>query len=146
MSVVLKNLSDVEKYIKTIVNISMEESVIPDVQADFSENANADVYGVYDPYFYDRSYSLRDNQDTYRVDKEGDMEYSITVDHPQAKLIEYGDGADGLHYEYPYNRDDTAWKFLNPRPFYRHTVERLEGGRFKELCTNAFRANGLDVK
>ena len=144
MSIVLHNLNDLKKYIETTVNIAIEEEVVPEIQADLAENAEADVYGAYDPYMYERAWSLM-NSSTYPVEY-GNMNATISVDHKHGKLIEYGQGGvDDDYYEYPYNRDDTAWKFLNPRPFYRHTIETLEDGRFKELCKKAFKKCGLNV-
>ena len=141
---VFKDLNSLEQYIKNAVNDTLNNDVASEVGADFMENAIADVYEAYNPHYYERSYSLV-NSNTYVVSNDGDMEISITVNHPHGELIEYGHGVGG-YYEYPFNSDDTAWKFLRPRPFYRHTVEALKDGRFKDLVRDGLNSHGLNVK
>lgn len=143
--VVVKDISALGALLGRIVNHALNDEVAPNVQADFAEQAQIDVYDKYDPFVYDRSYSLVQDIDTYQIEQEGETKISISVNHPHGELIEYGHG-EGGYYEYPYNRDDTAWKFLNPRPFYRHTVEKLQDGRFKELLKDALKEYGLNVK
>lgn len=138
-----KSLGDVLKYIEDAASDTLNGSVVAEVGADFMMNAETDVYGAYDPHFYDRSYRLMQTS-TYDVESKGNMKIEISVNHPQGKLIEYGHGEGGF-YEYPFNSDDTAWKFLQPRPFYRHTVEQLANGRFKELVAQGLREHGINV-
>lgn len=43
-----------------------------------------------------------------------------------APLVEYGHDNGHGYYQYPYNQDDTAWKFLQSRPFTAATIEALQ--------------------
>ena len=143
MAVVFNSLSELSAYIETAVNGALADTVVPEVEADFIDNALADIYNEYDPFVYERSYSL--TYSSAYSDEVGGMSATINISHPHGQLIEYGQGSAGDYYQYPYNRDDTAWKFLNPRPFYRHTIEKLRDGRFKELMAQGLREYGLDV-
>jgi len=136
------SLDDIINKIKEAAIETLNEDVVAEVGADFMEHAEADVYGAYEPFVYDRSYRLMQTG-TYAVSG-GGLQVSITVTHPQGQLIEYGHG-NGGYYQYPFNRDDTAWQFLRPRPFYRHTVEALRGGRYKTLLANGLRSRGIPV-
>lgn len=60
-----------------------------------------------------------------------------------APLVEYGDGVYG-YYDYPYNQDNTAWKFLSPRPFIEATRESLkESGLHAEVLKQELNKKGI---
>lgn len=140
MKVVIKDLDTLEKGIKKAVENSLVNVVAPNVKQLLSDYAEEKVYGAYEPFVYERSYSLTNGKDyTYEVEKTGDTKISISVNHPFGKLIEYGDGVDGMHYMYPFNRDHTEYKFMNPRPFFRSTVDELKSGTFRELLVDALK-------
>ena len=146
MKVVVSDLGALKELLKTVVNEALEYDVAPEVQIMLSENAQRDVYDAYKPFVYGRSYSLTDGAaETYDVKSSGDMKVEVSVNHPYGKLIEYGDGVDGMHYDYPYNRNNTEDQFLRPRPFYRHTKEQLENGKYKELMAQSLRAKGISI-
>lgn len=137
------NIGELSAYIHQAVNAAFESEVTPEVQADFIDQAVADVYDVYNPFVYERGYRLT-NADAFQ-DTQGDMSVTITVNHPQAGLIEYGHNNGYGSYQFPFNRNGTESKFLRARPYFRHTVEKLEGGRFKELLASALASQGLPV-
>ena len=138
------DFESLKQYVKGAISDTLDDVAI-EIGADFMENATTDVYDAYSPFVYERAYSLT-NLSTYDISKEGDNQVNITVNHPHGELIEYGHGYNGDHYQFPFNRDGTAWMFLRPRPFYRHTVEALRGGRLADLMRDGLNSRGLDVK
>ena len=138
------SIADLKNYIHDAVNAAFESSVVPEVQADFIISAETEVYDAYDPFYYDRQYRFME-ADAF-PEALGDMSATFTVNHPYAGLIEYGHNNGYGAYQYPFNRDGTEWRFLRARPYVRHAVERLEGGRYKDLLTSALNAQGLPVK
>ncbi len=63
-----------------------------------------------------------------------------------ADLVEYGDGHNGKYYSFKYNRDDTSWKYLSPRPFTKYTTMALERSRrHVEALRDGLRAQGIKV-
>jgi len=61
-------------------------------------------------------------------------------------LIEYGDGYNGLEYDWKDNRDDTADQYLQARPFQQKTVQELEQtNEHVEAMRKGLRRQGLDV-
>lgn len=143
MSVVFPNLESLKKYIKIAVNNTLQDEVVPNVQAEFYDNAEKYVYGAYDPFVYVRQERLYDSG-TYSVEN-GDMETTISVDHPYGELIEYGQGTGHGSYNYLYNRDGTQDQYLQPRSFYGRTVEKLNDGWYKELLINGLKTYGIDA-
>lgn len=63
-----------------------------------------------------------------------------------AELIEYGDGYNGLEYDYKGNRDNTAYQYLKSRPFMRKTVEELENSMLHvKALRNGLKSKGIEV-
>lgn len=146
MSIVVPNISSLKEIIRRVANHALQEDVAPEVQIMLAENAQKDVYDAYDPFEYPRSFSLTDGApETYDIE-EGDLKVTVSVNHPYGKLIEYGHGIDGMFYEFPFNRDDTADKFLRPRPFFRHTVEQFDKEKFKEVFKEGLEKRGFTIK
>ena len=147
MSIVFPNTTTLKEFLRRVTNQVLEEDVAPEVQIMLAENAQKDVYDAYPhPFEYVRSYSLTDGApETYNIES-SDLEVTISVDHPHGKLIEYGHGTDGMYYEYPFNRNDTADQFLRPRPFFRHTVEQFDKDKFKEVFRKGLENRGAVVK
>lgn len=64
-----------------------------------------------------------------------------------AELIEYGDGYNGLEYDYKNNRDNTGWQYLRPRPFIEKTVEELQRTNLHtKALKRALKKSGIDIK
>lgn len=64
-----------------------------------------------------------------------------------AELIEYGDGYNGLEYDYKYNRDGTAKQYLNPRPFTQKTIEELENNKkYIDELKQELKSKGLELE
>lgn len=126
----------------------MQNKVIPDVLGNevYSVAVNTqsrmvqkEVYSKYNPYIYQRrgwSGGLADpsnNRGTFSYQGLGEVQLfiqNVTEGSDQnfyiAPLIEYGDGYHGLEYQYKRNRDNTQYKYLNPRPFISETIKYLE--------------------
>lgn len=62
-----------------------------------------------------------------------------------AGLIEYGDGYNGMKYDFPYkNRLDSRYTYLKERPFIRKTIEFLEkSGRHIDALERGLNRRGI---
>lgn len=133
-----KNLNNLLKHIQT--------KVIPDVLADEvydvvvnteSKMVHREVYAKYQPFIYDRrgdEGGLSDPRNHIATFAYDSNEVRMFVQNTTtgkwnnqyiAGVIEYGHDNGYGEYDYPFNRDGTATRFLKPRPFIRKTKEEL---------------------
>lgn len=61
-------------------------------------------------------------------------------------LIEYGHRSSGYFYDFTYNREHTAYKYKNPRPFMQKTYEKLSAGVVEETLAKELRKIGYVVR
>lgn len=140
-------VSELMKYVQKEIADSLEKDVVPEIKNIEREEIQKVVYDAYnnlgtvriDPYEYQRRMDhggLSDPNNMIEVVEIVGNEVILSVanktkgqDNPSyyiAELVEYGDGYNGMEYDYKQNRDNTAYQYLNPRPFTAETVKRLE--------------------
>lgn len=162
-----KNLKDLFFYLQNDVAESMQENVLGTVKAIEQYEIFETVYGAYnvtdqgrqEPYVYERRYTEGGLGDVHNI--EGDIELKngeVTMkvinttkmkDHPSAPLaplVEYGDNAGYGKYDYKSNKDDTAYQYLQPRPFTQRTKEVLERDKdHVKTLKRSLESKGYDV-
>lgn len=118
----------------------MKDEVASEVRFEEQRQIQKHVYEAYDPFVYDRrGFSSNGLQDLDMIVAVTEVRKDSVVlsvinmakgkeedDLYLAPLIEYGHNKGYGEYDYPYNRDHTAWKFLRSRPFTAETVEALK--------------------
>ena len=132
-----KNFKELEKQLNEVLRDVMTKEVaekVKDVQQEELEN---EVYSSYQPYEYERrrdngGLQDRDNMIATITNYGGGLQLSVKNitkgdqdDYEIAGLIEYGHEGGHGDYSYPFNRDNTAWKFLRPRPFIEESRKTL---------------------
>lgn len=161
------NFGELEKFLKDKIANALENEVA-EIVRDHQQIAIEDVVysrynvvdGVHqDPYVYERRRDRGGLSDRHNmigtidyttdgvrlsienITKGADSNFEI------AGLIEYGDGWQGKEYEYKRNRDNTAYQYLNPRPFIQTTRDRLRqsGDHVRSLRDGLIR-QGIVVK
>lgn len=174
MSRDFNNLDDLSKYVVNIAKDSLKNEIFDIVRKEEQEKIQEEVYDKYriknnekkEPFIYSRrmtSGGLKDEKnikgkvkkisngevelEVTNITKGNDAYKSTLAGKEIAEVIEYGHGYNGLYYDYPYNRDGTAWQFLNPRPFIQKTIEELENNKkyideFKKALNN----KGIEVE
>ena len=168
-----KSISELEHYIKNMVNIALDTSVKEGVVQGLIGHAGVDVYDVYPaPSMYERRGSLL-SEGNYEVDRSENMKLSITPvarfnasglrfnkkthsfvptvssngdGNELAGLINYGDGWNGYSYEYVNEEEMENPSYTAPRPFIDNTVEELNGGVYKALLALGLEDLGITVK
>lgn len=139
-----KDLNSLFAKLKEDIHESLATDVFDDVIDMQQEEIQTKVYDAYDdgPFVYERRYEdgglldKRNNIATFYHSGDGVemLIQNITKGHPRYKyadtyivpIIVGGDGAYGMNYDFPYNRLNTQYKFLNSRDFISSTKERLK--------------------
>ena len=145
-----KSLSALESYLQEKVNAALSNQVAEVVKEVEAQNAEAQVYDVYQPTTYNRRYSLSNPENIEATVKNGTLELCYDVDFNSgygtknsgpdlAGLVEHGDGWNGYRYDYP------GGVYSGARPFIRTTKLQVqtEGA---ELLKYALIENGLNVE
>lgn len=117
-----------------------------------------EVYSAYTPIMYDRRRDSkgglqdRDNM-VATIGKTDDGVLLSIVNRAKGKdediylapLVEYGDGYEGVHYEYPkYDRDPDKWTYLKSRPFTGATIDSLRrSGLLTEVMKQELNRRGI---
>lgn len=142
-----KNLKELDKYLKTVVQDVLEHEVADKVKTVEQEKIQEKVYDVYNvvdgkwqpPEQYDRRGSRsgglksRESMKVFKFkvkDGAGIKIVNMAKGKDQqnlliAPLIEYGDSKGYGSYDYVYNRYGTSWQYLQPRRFTQATWEEL---------------------
>lgn len=162
-----KNLKELERYINKQMAETLQNEVAEKVKDVEQRNIQEQVYEGYrpnspdrEPWKYERrrwqNGGLGDrNSMEVNVSSNGsDVELTVTNraksqdgDFEIAPLIEYGDGYNGLEYDYKNNRDNTASQYLKGRPFTAETIDELN--KTNEHVTafkQGMRKRGIEVK
>lgn len=140
MGKTFKSLNDLFKYIEKNVTEIMEKDVAQAVKDEQQRQINDLVYEAYEPYVYQRRMwsngGLGDEEVMVAtIGKTADGVVLSVVNLARgsnqehlyiAPLVEYGHDNGHGKYQHPYNRDNTAWKFLRSRPFTEATIDALK--------------------
>lgn len=162
-----KNLKELEKHLNQKIKKAMENEVAEKVRDVQQQKIDKEVYAAYnivdgshqEPYKYERRRDdggLRDRRNMVATVTESNGKIELSVENVAegkdqinidlAGLIEYGAGRYG-YYQYPYNRDDTAWQFMQPRPFIRETRNELAStNQHVEALKKGLQKQGIDVE
>lgn len=155
-----KNLNQLFSHINKNIKEIMETDIVEAVKDEQQRQIETEVYGKYEPFEYERrrwngGLQDRDNMVATPIKKTKDG-YIISVVNLTkgdgneslylAPLIEYGHGKGYGEYDYPYNRDNTAWKFLRARPFTQATVDALKkSGLLTEVMKQELNRRGIET-
>lgn len=137
---IFNNLKALETHLKAKINETLMDDVAAAVRKVEQSQIQKTVYDATKPRGYDRrkeSGGLVD-PDNITAELSGDgvlkirnvtkpnMEYetSMEYDDDLPSLIEYGDGYDGMEYDYD-RSDGTDYEYKNPRPFTENTRNEL---------------------
>lgn len=156
-----KNLNQLFKHVQKQLESAMNDEVADAVRHEQQKQIQKEVYDEYPyPYYYERRRFTDDGlQDIdvmvseIKTTSNGVILSVVNLAKGQnqehlylAPLIEYGHSNGYGEYQYPYNRDSTAWKFLQPRPFTRATIEALErSGVHIRALKEGLKARGIDT-
>lgn len=166
MAPAFNNLKDLEIYLLSKIEKTMEVTVASEVKKLESENVNDIVYQSYTPKIYERDMlegGLADEKNmVHDVNINGNsIELSVenkTLNNPDynpynkppfwiAGLIEYGDNTEYGYYDYPFkNKDKDVYKYLQPRPFIEKTKQDLQNGEARKMLVNGLNKEGIDAK
>jgi hypothetical protein len=156
-----KDISSLLSHIQKQVNSTMKNEVASEVQFEEQRQIQKHVYESYDPFVYDRrGFSNGGLQDIDMIVAVTEIRKDSVVlsvvnmatgkDDENlylAPLIEHGHDIGFGEYEYPYNRDHTAWKFLQSRPFTAETIEALKkSGKHVKALRDGLIRRGINVK
>jgi hypothetical protein len=153
---------ELEKILKQKIQDSLKNEVAQVVKKTMQEHVESDVYDAYhidedtgeltQPFRYKRRGRSGGLADIDLMESDvNDLTLSVSnmakgEDGYLAGLINYGDGYNGMHYEYDTNRDDTSWQYLRPRPFIDNTAEELNLTKeHEQVLRQALRKRGLNV-
>lgn len=162
------NLNELFEFIKDNMEDIMKNDVAEAVKDEEQRQISRVVYDVYtpnngEPYEYvrrkwkDNSGGLADREvivATIGKTKDGVILSVINTargsdqeDLYLAPLVEYGHDNGYGEYQYPYNRDNTAWKFLQSRPFTEETIKALKrSGLHVEVMKQELNRRGIKTK
>lgn len=123
----IRNWNQLEKALNEKINKVLKNEVAAYAKETMKEVIKDDVYGVYNPKMYERTYQLLDSIDVEEVD-----ENKISIRNTRSEIgkdiaetIETGIGYDYLPPEYnPYDEEGNT--YLKPRPFTQNTRELLQ--------------------
>lgn len=134
----LKSLKALEKHLKAVIQDVLQDEVLEQVRETEQQAVNEVVYGAGDPIVYERRYTdlglsdkgnmipiMSDDGLTLEVynmtafKKDGSSNEGMGLD----KLVEYGDGGGGFHYDW-----GEGW-WSKARPFTQETVNRLNDSK-----------------
>lgn len=151
-----KSLKELQAFVQDVVNMELEDSIAQVIKDGLSTSAESNVYGVYTPNVYARRHSLSDqsNMDSKLI-SDGVLEVKMVAEFNDgygtdnsgdqlAGLVEYGDGWNGYHYDYPFTSEGKG-DYTYPRPFIQPVREDV-GNNLKDLMKQALRNAGLTVK
>lgn len=165
-----KNLTELSKIIKGMTKTVMVHEVADAIRTIEQHVIDREVYDAYnnsangykEPYRYDRrrdNDGLRDRENMESSIIESGNTISMSIENMAkgamdsglliAPLIEYGDKAGYGEYDYKTNRDepDTAWQYLQPRPFTEKTTEMVNTGNYHvNAMKKGLTSLGLTVK
>lgn len=155
----LKNMADLEKYLKAKINKSLQKEVFKKVKEVEQKNIDETVYDSYAPSVYIR----RDMQGGLIADENiigtvdsktstlsvinktpanPDARDGATTDKNLSELIEFGHGY--KNYGYDYGRESA---FVYPRPFTKNTIKELEKNRAHvKAMKDGLENQGLKIK
>jgi hypothetical protein len=127
--------SILDSEMKEIVDNDVAE-VVKEIQ---SQEVHDTVYDVYTPFRYERRsdygglsdtrnmfHTVADTMNGLQLTIRNNTTGSYDNNFQIAGLIEYGHDMGYGSYDYDYNRENTEWKFMQPRPFISNTILRLE--------------------
>jgi len=157
-----KSMKDLEKYLQSQINNSLQQDVAPIVKETMSAEIQNTVYAEYpNPHMYNRRKSGGlESVENMNIDESliNSGVLSITNDTPfddrydtensgdgLAGLIEFGDGYDGHTYDYTnYNGNSP---YLEPRPFIQNSRDTLKqtGAHIKAL-KKGLKKSGINVE
>lgn len=155
----LKNMADLEKYLKAKINKSLQKEVFKKVKEVEQKNIDETVYDSYTPSVYMR----RDIQGGLiageniigtvdsktstlsvinKTPANSEARDGATTDKNLSELIEFGHGY--KNYGYDYGRESA---FVYPRPFTQNTIEELEQKKQHiQAMKDGLKKQGLDAK
>lgn len=160
MSKEFKDLNSLFKYIEKNVVEIMKSEVSEAVKDEQQRQINEIVYKAYSPFVYERRNwyegdgGLADREVMVAEvgkTKDGIVLSVINLAKGQdqehlyiAPLVEYGHDNGHGEYQYPYNRDNTEWKFLQARPFTKETIDALKrSGLHVEVLKQELNRRGI---
>lgn len=158
-----KDLKSLFKHIEKNVAESMKDEVaetVKEVEQEAIENVVYDAYSGEHPWVYERRKDdggLSDKENMHEVVTvvNGNVILSITnmttgsqePDLYIAPLVEFGDNAGYGEYQYKFNRDNTAYQYLQPRPFTEATIENLrESGVHVIALKDSLKRKGFKIE
>lgn len=158
---VFKTTKELYDYLQMKIADSLQNEVFEEVRDVEQKNIDSTVYKSHTPKAYQRrgedggliadenivKEMIDDNTLSVRNETPAnlDSQYKRATDKNLPELIEYGDGYNGTHYDYPYgeNRD----KFMSARPFTQNTIEELEQTKAHVAALKkGLKRNGIDSK
>ena len=162
--------TEINKLLKQVLN-DRNSFTAEEIKRTQSDMVEKEVYSKYtpsngEPYRYERRGTeggLADMRNMWHeaVEARGKVSMlitNLTEGNPEdnennlkqgqvAMLVEGGDGAMGLNYYYKSNRTDTAYKYLQPRPFQKATIEELKANKMHvQTLALELRQKGIDTK
>lgn len=137
----IKNWATLQRQLQKMVAAALEDDVAKVVKEVELAHIQSDVLGSYAPAQYQRRQtggiddpknmaSYLENPSTLVVENRTPFSHSplsANSGDDLAGLIEYGDGWNGYHYEYPH--EGGADPYNKPRPFLQNTREDLSLNR-----------------
>ena len=151
-----KSIDDLRTYIENRVMATMDTTIKTETIEELERLAQEQVYDVYEPESYARRYSFV-YDDAYNVDNSGKMKLKITPVVPfndayetdnsgdaLAGLINYGNGWNGIRYEYTPKGKEPTYKY--PRPFLSTVYEELANGNYVARLAEGLEKAGFRVK
>jgi hypothetical protein len=161
-----KTLAQLEAHVNKIMRDALNTEVAQLVKNKEQEKVITEVYDKYkpsspnqEPWIYERRGTrdgLADQKNMkHKVKSLGKGSLELSVENKTkgkddkyqiSDLIEYGDGYNGMEYDWKDNRDNTADQYLQARPFQEKTMESIEqsGEHIKAMKKGLIR-QGLDV-
>ncbi len=172
MAVKVRTYSELLRELKKARNKALEgagEKAVDLVKGRIDE----DVYGKYDPSWYERTYQLRDSVDVTNTSIKKDIA-EIEISHDTKKIttgnINNGqhasvvdgfsshdsideivhNGLTGAIIEEGYWKDKSWYKpkhtFAKPRPYMDNSIQKMRDGEYKKFMIEELRKMGYKVK
>ena len=132
---ILSNLAEILASIKIKTQDTLNNEIADKIKETEVKKAEEDVYSVYSPKVYKRSYGLK-NIDYMDVSQYGEVGIEVSNNEGHADIVESGDG---YQYDFEYNGV--------PRPFQQNTIDELmENGEINKMLINGLRKRGIKTK
>ena len=145
MASLQSQLLEIEKKIQSKIKSAMQNELSKESKTVMQMHVVTDVYNVYEPTSYSRSYDQgglldRDNIETTMISNNTLKVKNIRKDEETGrmvdKIVEYGKG-----YWTSYLDD-----LIGARPFIHNTFEELKNGKARDAIKRGLIREGLNVK